>query len=164
MLRQSPAALKLYDRVLDITPNDPDMMVLKADIYQTQGNLEEAAKFLEREKREVKIPELKLTQLRLERNHGETLFDWCKTNWLDPIMILSSTRPVFRRGLLSCSALLAIQLVQRLQLNRRAYIGAVPRRSTRQPILGPLSSLCRNRAEGFGSEDSGACSLALSPC
>ena len=46
MLRQFPAALKLYDRALDITPNDPDMMAAKASIYQAQGNLQEAAKFL----------------------------------------------------------------------------------------------------------------------
>ena len=30
MLRQFPAALKLYDRALDITPNDPDVMAEKA--------------------------------------------------------------------------------------------------------------------------------------
>src|SRR5262249_24240188 len=30
VLRQFPAALKLYDRALDILPNDPDMMALKA--------------------------------------------------------------------------------------------------------------------------------------
>ena len=46
MLRQFPAALKLYDRVLDITPNDPDVMAAKASIYQAQGNLQEAARFL----------------------------------------------------------------------------------------------------------------------
>ena len=46
MLRQFPAALKLYDRVLDITPNDPDVMAAKASIYQAQGNLQEAAKLL----------------------------------------------------------------------------------------------------------------------
>ena len=46
MLRRFPAALKLYDRVLDITPNDPDVMAVKASIYQAQGNLQEAAKFL----------------------------------------------------------------------------------------------------------------------
>ena len=44
--RQFSAALKLYDRVLDITPNDPDVMAAKAGVYQTQGNLQEAAKFL----------------------------------------------------------------------------------------------------------------------
>ena len=38
--------LKLYDRVLDITPNDPDAMALKAGIYQAEGNLQEAAKLL----------------------------------------------------------------------------------------------------------------------
>ena len=37
MLRQFPAALKLYDRALDITPNDPDVMALKASIYQAAG-------------------------------------------------------------------------------------------------------------------------------
>ena len=46
MLRQFPAALKLYDRALDITPNDPDVMAVKASIYQAQGNLQEAAKLL----------------------------------------------------------------------------------------------------------------------
>ena len=46
MLRQFPTALKLYDRALDITPNDPDMMAAKASIYQAQGNLQEAARFL----------------------------------------------------------------------------------------------------------------------
>ena len=46
MLRQFPAALKLYDRVLDITPNDLDVMAAKATIYQAQGNLQESARFL----------------------------------------------------------------------------------------------------------------------
>ena len=43
-LRRFPAALKLYDREEDITPNDPDVMALKASIYQAQGNLQEAAR------------------------------------------------------------------------------------------------------------------------
>ena len=74
--RQFPAALKLYDRVLDITPNDPTMMAAKASIYQSGGNLQEAAKSL---------PEIncqtspsfafstKIVQLRLERNYGEAV-------------------------------------------------------------------------------------------
>ena len=45
-LKQLPAALKLYDRVLDIKPNDPDMMATKASIYQAEGNLQEAARSL----------------------------------------------------------------------------------------------------------------------
>ena len=45
-LRQFPAALKLYDRALDIVPNDPDVMACKAGVYQAQGNLQEAAKLL----------------------------------------------------------------------------------------------------------------------
>ena len=40
MLRQFPTALKLYDRALDIVPNDADVMASKANIYQAEGNLE----------------------------------------------------------------------------------------------------------------------------
>ena len=46
MVRQFPAARKLYDRALDIIPNDPDLMARKAAIYQAEGNLQEAAKLL----------------------------------------------------------------------------------------------------------------------
>jgi tetratricopeptide (TPR) repeat protein len=46
MLRRFPAALKLYDRALDILPNDPDLIAVKASIYQARGNLPEAAKIL----------------------------------------------------------------------------------------------------------------------
>src|SRR6202040_2395602 len=34
MLRQFPAALKTYNRVLDIVPNDPDTVASEARIYQ----------------------------------------------------------------------------------------------------------------------------------
>jgi serine/threonine protein kinase/cytochrome c-type biogenesis protein CcmH/NrfG len=76
MLRQFPSALKLYDRVLDITPYDPNMMAAKAGIYQAQGNLEKVAESL---------PEInwqtcpwstflvKIVQLRLERNYTEAV-------------------------------------------------------------------------------------------
>jgi TolB-like protein/class 3 adenylate cyclase/Flp pilus assembly protein TadD len=46
MLRQFPAALKTYDRVLDIVPNDPDTVAFEATIYQAEGNLEQAGKLL----------------------------------------------------------------------------------------------------------------------
>ena len=76
MLRQFPAALKLYDRALDITPNDPDLMASKAGIYQAQGNLQEAAKLLsginEQTPSETAFI-IKIIQLRLERNHGEAI-------------------------------------------------------------------------------------------
>ena len=76
MLRQFPAALKLYDRALDITPNDPDVMASKASIYQAQGNLQEAARLLVGNKRTNNSSssfEVKITQLRLERNYGEAI-------------------------------------------------------------------------------------------
>ncbi len=46
MLRQFPAALKIYDRVLDLLPNDPDTVAAEARIYQAEGNLEQAGKLL----------------------------------------------------------------------------------------------------------------------
>ena len=46
MLRQFPAALKLYDRALDITPTDPEVIAAKAYIYQAQAKLQEAARLL----------------------------------------------------------------------------------------------------------------------
>jgi TolB-like protein len=46
MLRRFPAALKTYDRVLDIVPNDPDTVAFEARIYQAEGNLEQAGKLL----------------------------------------------------------------------------------------------------------------------
>jgi serine/threonine protein kinase/Tfp pilus assembly protein PilF len=76
MLRQFPAALKLYDRVLDITPSDPDMMAVKAGIYQAQGNLQEAARFLSDINEQIPSSETfltKIVQLQLERNYGEAI-------------------------------------------------------------------------------------------
>jgi TolB-like protein len=75
-LRQFPAALKLYDRVLDITPSNPDALAAKASIYQAQGNLEEAAKMLvEVNAQTPSLPLFgtKISQLRLERNYGEAV-------------------------------------------------------------------------------------------
>jgi len=76
LLRQFPVALKLYDRALDIVPNDPDLMASKASVYQADGDLEEAAKFL----REVnalspsrRVFGIKITQLTLERNQDEAV-------------------------------------------------------------------------------------------
>ncbi|HMC28338.1 MAG TPA: protein kinase, partial [Verrucomicrobiae bacterium] len=37
MLRQFPVAIKLYDRALDVVPNDPELMALKASMYQAEG-------------------------------------------------------------------------------------------------------------------------------
>jgi serine/threonine protein kinase/predicted Zn-dependent protease len=75
-LRQFPAALKLCDRVLDIAPNDPDVVASKVGIYQAQGNLREAAKLLENVNTQTNPDdafETKITQLRLERNYVEAV-------------------------------------------------------------------------------------------
>ena len=75
-LRQFPAALKLYDRALDITPNDPDLMAYKASIYQGEGNLQEAAKLLSEVNAQTPSSTafgIKITELRLERNLREAI-------------------------------------------------------------------------------------------
>ena len=75
-LRQFPAALKLHDRVLDITPNDPEVMASKAGIYQTQGNLQEATKLLSEVNAQTPSSSafgIKITELRLERNLDEAI-------------------------------------------------------------------------------------------
>jgi serine/threonine protein kinase/Tfp pilus assembly protein PilF len=76
LLRQFPTALGLYDRALDILPNDSDFIAVKAEIYQAQGNLQEAAKLL----MDVNpgtpsrpLFTIKTTQLSLERNFGEAI-------------------------------------------------------------------------------------------
>jgi serine/threonine protein kinase/Tfp pilus assembly protein PilF len=76
MLRQFPAAVKIYDRMLDIAPNDPNNMAAKANIYQPQGNLREAARFLPEMNWQTPPLNLfvtKVNQLRLERNYGEAI-------------------------------------------------------------------------------------------
>ena len=44
MLRQFPAALKIYDRVLDIVPNEPDTVAVEARIYQYRGQSDTSRK------------------------------------------------------------------------------------------------------------------------
>src|SRR6267378_4171477 len=73
-IRQFPKAEKLYDRALNILPNELSLMALKASIYQAEGNLREAAKLLAPVNAETNSDvavRIKLTQWRLERNHTE---------------------------------------------------------------------------------------------
>jgi TolB-like protein/cytochrome c-type biogenesis protein CcmH/NrfG len=78
-LRQFPKAEKLYDRALEILPNEQSLMALKASIYQAEGNLQESAKLLAQVNAETNSDvavRIKLTQWRLERNYAEA------TQWL----------------------------------------------------------------------------------
>jgi TolB-like protein/Flp pilus assembly protein TadD len=75
MLRQFPAALKLFDRVLDIAPND-DVIAAKACIYQAQGNLQEAARLLSGISEQTPSGDAfsyKVQELKLERNYSEAV-------------------------------------------------------------------------------------------
>src|SRR4030095_16570987 len=74
MLRQFSAALKMYDRALDIEPNDPDVIAAKAGIHQAEGDLEQAGKLLAGVDAHT-APSgafgVKIAELRFERNFGE---------------------------------------------------------------------------------------------
>jgi TolB-like protein len=76
MLRQFPAALKMYDRALDIEPNDPDLNAAKAGIHQAEGDLEQAGKLLaavDAHTASFRAFATKITQLSLERNYLEAV-------------------------------------------------------------------------------------------
>ena len=134
MLRQFPAALKLYDRALDVRPNDPDLMVAKAGIYQAEGNLEEAAKFLP--KVDALTPSwaafsTKINQLVLERNYGEA------------VRLVQARQTQFHFGFPSekglCQVMLA--LTQRLAGDKAgAKVSAEEARNTLEP-------LCKNQPD-----------------
>jgi TolB-like protein/class 3 adenylate cyclase/Tfp pilus assembly protein PilF len=74
-LRQFPRALKLYDRALDILPNELSLMALKASIHQAEGNLQEAAELLVQVNAQTNSDlavRIKFAQFRLERNQTES--------------------------------------------------------------------------------------------
>ena len=76
MLRKFPAALKLYDRVLDIMPNDPEALAAKSSIYQAQGNVQEAARLLSGINWQVahgNAVTIKADLLKLERKYDECI-------------------------------------------------------------------------------------------
>jgi len=75
-VRQLAAALKLVDRILDITPNHSRYMAWKAGMYQAQGNLQEAAKLLSEIKEQTRLEgwgAIKVAQLTFERNYEEAV-------------------------------------------------------------------------------------------
>lgn len=75
VLRQFPKAREFYDRALDILPNDPDLIAVKATIYQAEGKLEKAGEILS--KMDVQAPSYafaaRILLLTLNRNLGEAI-------------------------------------------------------------------------------------------
>ncbi len=76
MLRQFPTALRLYDRVLDLVPNDPDIIADEAKIYQAEGHLEQAGKLLagiNTQTHSINVIGTTTNQLMLERHFDEAV-------------------------------------------------------------------------------------------
>ena len=130
MLRQFPAALKTYDRLLDIVPNDPDTIASEAKIYQAEGNLEQAGKLLVGVN--ARTPSLisflaKMDQLFLERHFDEAIrfIHNRLTEYRDLSDIERLLNPIF------------LVLAQE-------YAGdIVGARATAQQMLGSLETLCQ---------------------
>jgi Tfp pilus assembly protein PilF len=141
-LRQFPAALKLYDRALDFVPNDPDLMASKAGIYQAQGNLTQAAKALSEINTQTASSRafgIKITQLRLERNHGEA------------IRLLQAWQA-------SASGIENVAMQVLLAFAQRLYSDTVGAKVTAEQVRDPLEARCKNQPdEAFFA---GALSLA----
>ncbi len=128
MLRQFPAALKTYDRLLDIVPNDPDTVAFEARIYQAEGNLEQAGKLLigvNAQTPSFIAPQTKMDQLFLERH-----FD-------DAIRLIHSRLTEYR-DLSDIERLFHQFLLVLAQENAGDIAGA---RATAQQVLGPLEPL-----------------------
>ena len=121
ILRQFPTALKLYDRALDLVPNDLDLMAIGHPAYQAQGNLHERGKLLMDV--DAQTPSgiafgAKLAQLRLERNHARP-FDCYRPDSLNFPLVLRWIGVLIKCCWLWRSAWPAIGLRQELRLNRR---------------------------------------------
>jgi len=129
MLRLFPAAVKLYDRALDIVPNDPDLMASKASIYQAQGNFAQAAKALSEINTHTsswRAFRIKITQLRLERNYGEA------------IRLLQARQ---------ASGIENVAMQSMLALTQRLDGDTVGAKVTAEQVRDPLEALCKNQPD-----------------
>jgi TolB-like protein/cytochrome c-type biogenesis protein CcmH/NrfG len=130
MLRQFPAALKTYDRVLDIVPNNPDTVASEAKIYQAEGNLEQAGKLLAGVNAQTPSTNAfvtKMDQLFLERHFDEAIR--LLHNRLTEFRDLSDIERLFMQFFLVLGQQYAGDLV-----------GA---RAAAQEMLVPLETLCQ---------------------
>jgi TolB-like protein/regulator of sirC expression with transglutaminase-like and TPR domain len=130
MLRQFPAALKIYDRVLDIVPNEPDTVALEARIYQYEGDLKQAGKLLVGVNAQTPSINAYLTkkdQLILERHFDEAIR--LIHNRLNEFRDLPEIERLFNPFFLALAQKYAGDIV-----------GA---RASAQQILGSLETLCQ---------------------
>src|SRR4029453_6612411 len=130
MLRQFPAALKTYDRLLDLVPNDADTLASEARIYQAEGNLEQAGKLLvgvNAQTPSFKAYLTKEAQLFLERH-----FD-------DAIRLIHSRLTEYRD-----LSEIEFGFNQFLLVLAKEYAGDIAgARAIAQRGLGPLDTLCQ---------------------
>jgi TolB-like protein/Flp pilus assembly protein TadD len=130
MFRQFPAALRTFGRVLDVVPNNPDIVAAKAAIYQAEGNLEQAGKLLAKVNAQTPSSnafQTKINQLTLERHCDEAVR--LAHNRLAESRNLSDIEKLDYQGSLGSAQECAGDMA-----------GA---RATAQQMLGLLETLCR---------------------
>ncbi|HEY7001887.1 MAG TPA: hypothetical protein VH330_09105 [Candidatus Udaeobacter sp.] len=127
-LRQFPTAIKLYDRALDVLPNEFYLMASKASMYQAEGNLQEAAKLLvgvNAKTNSDPAVRTKLTQLRLERNYPEAT----------QLVLARHARLQFSLGIEKGTKQMGLALVERVAGdNVQAKSAAEEARNTLEPL------------------------------
>ncbi len=127
-LRQFPAALKLFERALNILPNEPSLMALKASIYQAEGDLPEAATLLVQVTAQTNsnaAVRIKLAQFRLERNQAEA------TRFVQPREARLQFASPIDKGIKQ----VGLSLVQRVAGDiAQAKAGAEQARNTLEPL------------------------------
>jgi tetratricopeptide (TPR) repeat protein len=128
MLRQFPAALKTYDRVLDIVPNDSDTLASEAKIYQ--GEMEQAGKLLAGVNAQTPSINAFLTK-------GDQLFF---ERHFDEAIRLIHNRLTEYRDLPDIERLFNPFFLLLAQEYAGDIVGA---RATAQQMLGPLGTLCQ---------------------
>jgi TolB-like protein/class 3 adenylate cyclase/Tfp pilus assembly protein PilF len=135
ILRQFPMARQFYDRALDIIPSDPDLMAVKARIYQAEGNLPEAAEILSKiDVQSSSYPfEVRILQSTLERNLVEA------------VRLLQARQAQFHFGseFEKASNQTTLALAQRLAGDTA---GA---KATAEQARNMLEPLCRNQPNNF---------------
>jgi tetratricopeptide (TPR) repeat protein len=133
-LRRFDDALKLYDRALEIRPNDLDVLASKAAVYQAQGNLTEAARCLEGVNALTPSYEAvaqKVEQLIFERNYREA------------VQLLETRFAQFQFG-----SELELAIFQEFLASSRLLAGDIPRaKDSAEQARKILEVLCQNQPD-----------------
>jgi TolB-like protein/class 3 adenylate cyclase/cytochrome c-type biogenesis protein CcmH/NrfG len=134
MLRQFQAALNTYDRALNIRPNDPVLITCKAELYQAEGDLEQARKLLAGLATKAltgRGTEPRVNQLVLERHYDVAI-----------LLLQASLIEIRQLGEVS-----GLDLQVRLALVQQLARDSAGARATAQEAQRTLATLCKEEPD-----------------